>query len=279
MLKKILIIFITTLILVSAGILITKSSGNDIEKAKKEISENEIIKKVGIRQMYYSGKLNISFNKGKEYKEIPIDMDFFSYATSILDASKTVNSRYLSHMKTAYALNNDKDVCILVTNDKGKTYSKTILKNAYKDYSRMYINFANDDFGYFAITYTTEYPNLQTDIYITKNGGDDFEKIDTSNDIYSKQIDMIGMLNENTILLNIYDDLKMGPIVYKSADSGNGFEQVDVSLPEKYKNQYVEPHNICYLEDNIMLTYRVKNTGEEIDFISIDKGNTFKYVK
>ena len=105
----------------------------DINETKEDISSESYKTKAGIYYTIGSMKIRLSYNKKKDFVDVPIS---YEYIDSNIDSEKRYllkdNTYYITHKKTAFISTNQNDILITISNDKGKTWDKVVIENGYQ---------------------------------------------------------------------------------------------------------------------------------------------------
>lgn len=247
-----------------------------LSEIKEEIDINETKKILGIYYQMTSNGLQLSYDKKKNWVSVPIPNE---YLMSIFDFDNNKlkeNTYYISHKKTAFISNFNSDILIIVTDDKGKTWNEIKLEDAYQG-GELFIGFSSQDIGYCVITTDVAMGKQYSYIYITNDGGKTYKEIGNTNEVYPRIITGVGFLDENIGFVGFRYESDNNPTVYRTEDSGSTWEKLDIKLPDEYIGDYATPLNLKFENDIIMLPVKLRDSDKVINFISTDKGLTFKY--
>lgn len=255
-----------------------QNDNEDLSKIVEDINENENKKHLGIYWQTTFNGLRVSYNKEKSWVGVPIPNEYLVSNIDYNESKLKENTYYITHKNTAFVSNFNSDILITSTLDKGKTWNKVELKDAYQG-GEMFIGFSSREFGYCVVTTDVAMGKQYSYIYITTDGGKTFEKIGNTNEVYPRVITGVGFLNEKIGFIGFRYENDNNPTVYRTYDSGNTWEKLDIKLPTDYSGDYATPLNLKFKDDMIMLPVQLRDNDKTINFISTDKGLTFEYSK
>ena len=255
-----------------------ESERDELNKIQEDINKKEAKKGLGICWQTTFNGLRISYNKKKSWVGVPIPNE---YLVSNIDYNKEKlkeNTYYITHKKTAFVSNFNSDILIVTTDDKGKTWNKVELKGAYQE-GEMFIGFSDQDHGYCVVTTDVAMGKQYSFVYITTDGGKTFKEIGNTNEVYPRVITGVGFLDEKVGFIGFRYENDNNPTVYRTDDSGDTWHKLDIKLPADYTYDYATPLSLKFNDGIIMLPVKLRDNDKIINFISTDKGLTFKYSK
>ncbi len=255
-----------------------KNNTRNLKKIKKKIDENETKKTLGINYKVISNKLKFSYNNQKSWVDVPIPKDYLVSNIDYSNKKLNENNCYISHKKTSFASSFNSDILITTTNNHGEDWTKFTLKNAYKD-GEIYLGFTNQENGYCVVTTDVAMGSQYNYIYVTTDGGKTFKEIGNTNEVYSRVVTGAGFLDENIGFIGFRYENDNNPTVYRTDDAGKTWSKLEIKLPPDYSYDYATPLNPKFKDDIIMLPVQLRDNNTIINFISIDKGLTFEYVR
>lgn len=253
-----------------------KSTKKDLSKIQKNMDTKEAKKTLGIYYMPYPNGIKLSYNKKNSWVDLPIPNEYLISNYNYDEGKLKENTYYITHKKTAFISYFNSDVLITITNDKGKTWNKIEMKNAYQG-GDLFIGFSSQDVGYCVITTDVAMGKQYSYVYITTDGGKTFKEIGNTNEVYPHIITGVGFLDENIGFIGFRYENDNNPTVYRTEDSGKTWDKLDIKLPPEYSSDYATPLSMKFDKDNIMLPVKLRDSDKIINFISTDKGSTFEY--
>ncbi|MPM75539.1 hypothetical protein SDC9_122532 [bioreactor metagenome] len=255
-----------------------KKEKENLSEIEDDMEINEAKKTLGIYYQIHPSGLGLSYNKKKSWIDVPISNEYLISNINYNENKLKENTCYISHKKTAFVSNYNSDVLITVTDDKGKTWNKVELKGAYQE-GDLFIGFSSQDNGYCVITTDVAMGKQFSYVYITTDGGKTFKEIGNTNEVYPRIITGVGFLDENIGFIGFRYESDNNPTVYRTDDSGITWEKLNIKLPVDYNCDYATPLNLKFEKDTIMLPVKLRDNDKVINFISMDKGLTFKYIE
>lgn len=248
----------------------------DLSKIKKDMDRKEGKKAAGIYYRAVSSRIQLSYNKKKSWVSLPIPNEYLTSNYDYNENKLKENTCYISHKKTAFISNFNSDILITITDDKGKTWNRIEMKDAYQG-GDLFIGFSSQDVGYCVITTDVAMGKQYSFAYVTTDGGKTFKEIGNTNEVYPRVITGVGFLDENIGFIGFRYENDNNPTVYRTEDSGKTWDKLNIKLPLDYNYDYATPLNLKFDKDNIMLPVKLRDSDKIITFISKDKGLTFEY--
>ena len=141
----------------------------------------------------------------------------------------------------------------------------------------MFIGFSDQDHGYCVVTTDVAMGKQYSFVYITTDGGKTFKEIGNTNEVYPRVITGVGFLDEKIGFIGFRYENDNNPTVYRTDDSGDTWHKLDIKLPANYTYDYATPLSLKFNDGIIMLPVKLRDNDKIINFISTDKGLTFKY--
>ncbi|MBO3444920.1 hypothetical protein [Clostridium sp. CCUG 7971] len=249
-----------------------------LNKTKEELDSLEFKKVAGI---YYSIEwdgIKLSYDKKKTWVDVPIPNE---YALSNCSKDKNnmylkENTYYISHKKTAFISTNESDILITISDDKGKSWNKVTLENAYQG-GELFIGFSSNDVGYCTTTTDTAMGKQYNYIYVTKDGGKSWNEIGNTNEVYSRVVTGIGFLDDKIGFVGFRYESENNPTVYRTDNAGVTWEKLEIHLPYEYASDYATPRTPKFKNDKGILPVNLRDNNKTIYFISDDKGKIWEY--
>ena len=249
----------------------------DINETKEDISSESYKTKAGIYYTIGSMKIRLSYNKKKDFVDVPIS---YEYIDSNIDSEKRYllkdNTYYITHKKTAFISTNQNDILITISNDKGKTWDKVVIENGYQG-GDLFIGFTSQDVGYYAITTDVAMGKQNSYIYITKDGGKTWSEIGNTNGVYPHVITGVGFLDDKIGFIGFRYESNNNPIVYRTEDAGLTWEELSIKLPYEYASDYATPLSPSFDGEKGILPVKLRDNDTTINFVTKDKGLTWDY--
>lgn len=248
----------------------------NLSELKEEIDEKEYKKVLGVYYRMTSSGLQLSYDKTKNWIDVPIPNEFLLSNINFDENKLVENTYYISHKKTAFISTDNSNVLITITDDKGKSWNNIMLDGAYQG-GDLFIGFSSQEIGYYVITTDVAMGKQYSYINISTDGGKTFKEIGNTNEVNPRIITGVGFLDDKIGFVGFRYEDDNNPTVYRTDDAGISWEKLDIKLPIEYNEDYATPLNLKFEKDTIMLPVRLRDDDKIINFISTDKGLTWEY--
>ncbi|MBS4219921.1 exo-alpha-sialidase [Bacillus sp. FJAT-49711] len=183
--------------------------------------------------------LKITYDNGKGWVEVPATMeelfggDYSGSKEDLIDGSYIINPQ-----KTAFVLVSGEEMYLLMTMDQGKTWNKVLIKDQLPSVRQRFIGFTSEKDGYLIFTCDRTMSFEANFVMKTHDGGKTWEmaglveetqRLVTSGGFIN---DMLGFISFGTV--NVMDEPPR-PSLYRTDDGGGNWEEVEVPIPDEYK--------------------------------------------
>lgn len=232
-------------------------------------------------------ELNITFDKGKRWIAVPIKKeDLFDGEYSGSQQELIKNSYVLTEKHVAFLYSNGKStentqIKLMYSNDQGKSWQDSIVKNGYPSIRFRKVDFLNDQFGYVIISGDRTMSQEMSSVYLTHDGGKSWRE--TNRPTATRLIVDGGFVDERTGFLSFGILNPEKPELYITQDAGDMWREAEIRIPEKYKGIFVIAE--IPIKEGSQLSMLV-NQGPNGDykggkvkgkFLSTDNGQTWEF--
>lgn len=262
------------------GIFIT--SRGDSRNAQKAI-DNIALLQSGSSYVLKDGKFVVRYGDGAT-GVVPLDpgteapVSFFS--------DKAV---YLSSEVTAIACGGtetEKTVQVLVSGDKGRTWSSSRVAEAGVDHAETkFIGFTSKKDGWLVTAGDVASGYQKNRVFLTEDGGKSWAETGNTSEVYPHVVTGAGFADEKTGFLSFRYDIDPNPILYRTQDRGKTWEKCTVELPSQLKNSNSYPTALSPVFNGpkgilpVTLTDNETGLNTHIRYITGDYGRTWTFDK
>ena len=255
------------------------------EKAKESFHIEEESQNVKYPEKYAfnHGKLQITYDDGQSW--IPITMDENQLFIEEKDKNKAMvqGTYYISEEKTAfiYGGKEDKQMKVLLTNDKGANWQSYNIEGANSEYGYdvKTIGFTHRNHGYVILSDDCVAAGHQENhIYETKDGGKNWSEIGNTNNVYARVLKTGAFASESIGVLCFRSEKDNDIVTYRTEDKGITWQNVQIKLPESCSQYSGEPKYIKFKGQQGILGVFIREINQMIKFKTIDYGKTWKYI-
>jgi photosystem II stability/assembly factor-like uncharacterized protein len=207
----------------------------NVEEYQKKAGIKEASK--GIRYEIKDGKLRVTYDNGKKWKEVPVEVgELINSGDAGGSGSELIDGTYvISKEITAFALNGGSRV--LVSSDKGETWKSASVTDQLPFTRFLKLGFTSAEDGYLIVTGDKAMSSEAHFIFKTNDGGQSWSTAGQVKDVYSLVTDG-GFVNNEVGFMSFgeyrLEDRPPVPNLYRTADGGANWERVEVPIPEEY---------------------------------------------
>lgn len=258
---------------------------DDSKKAEQPDPLQPIYESDSIGYSLQNGQLQITFNKGNDWVKVPVEKEklfegeYSGTKEELIENSYTLTQDYVSFLYSDGTSPNGKSVKLLFSQDQGKTWVDVVVKEHYPPIRFRKVEFLDESFGYVIISGDRTMSQEWTTVYITKDGGKQWEETTHSN--VTRLISDGGFVDENTGFLSFGILNPEEPDLYVTQDGGESWSQAGIDIPEKYHEIFVMAEVPFYEEEHLSVYINQGPNGDyqggkvKGKFISKDKGKTW----
>ncbi|MED4207217.1 hypothetical protein [Neobacillus mesonae] len=230
--------------------------------------------------------LEVTYDDGKHWQKVPVNIaELFEGAYNGAKLELIEGSYAISPEKTAFVIGNDQNVRILLSTDKGKSWSEEPVPNTLPGIRMRLLGFTSDRDGYLILTGDKTMSWEANVIFVTRDGGKNWSKAGHVEE--QRLITDGGFINEKLGFIsfgsiNVMDEPPR-PSLYRTTDGGKSWAEVKIPIPAEYKGIFVEAEIPIF--DGSQGTLLV-NQGPNGDYqggkvmaryISLDNGATWTF--
>ncbi|MCL6572854.1 MAG: hypothetical protein K6T88_14420 [Bacillus sp. (in: Bacteria)] len=269
-----------------------------IEKTSQAVSGLDPVKdiyqkKAGInlpdetnRYQIVNQVLKITYDNGEHWRTVPVDFnDFFGGAYNGSKQELIEGSYVITPERTAFVISDNKMVRILLSSDKGETWSEVPVPNKLPGIRMRLLGFTSEQHGYLILTGDKTMSWEANAIFKTNDGGKIWQE---SDQIGEQRLitgggfinDQLGFVSFGSI--NVMDQPPR-PSLYRTTDGGKNWAEIEVPIPAEYKGIFIQAEIPSF--DGSQGTLLI-NQGPSGDYqggkvmaryISVDEGATWTF--
>ncbi|WP_251548672.1 WD40/YVTN/BNR-like repeat-containing protein [Neobacillus muris] len=231
-------------------------------------------------------KLRVTYDNGKHWSTVPVPINpFFEGSYNGSKQELMEGSYVISPERTAFVIGNNENVRILLSTDKGENWSEVPVPSTLPGIRMRLLGFTSDQNGYLILTGDKTMSWEANAIFRTNDGGKSWfeagrveeQRLITDGGFVNEQLGFVSFG-----ALNVMDQPPR-PSLYRTADGGKTWAEVEIPIPAEYKGIFVEAEMPAF--DGSQGTLLV-NQGPNGDYqggqvmakyISIDKGATWSF--
>lgn len=232
-------------------------------------------------------ELHITFNKGKEWIEVPMKQQPFlneqsSMNNELADGSYLLKKEWVGFLSSKESGNHIDQLLLTYSLDHGNSWRESIVTETYLGNHFWKVDFLDDQFGYIITTGEKVVSQEVTYVYITNDGGQSWQAA-TEEQLITRLIVDGGFVDTKTGFLSMSAINPTEPEVLVTQDSGKTWKQAVIEIPEQYQEIFVVAE-MPYKEDQQLAV--LINQGPNGDykgakvkgkFTSTDKGATWRF--
>ena len=200
-----------------------------------------------IRYEIENGQLKVTYNNGGDWKSVPTSLDELFAGDYSGSQEYLIDGSYvITRDRTVFVIGEEivnkknypqTQFKILQTTDEGETWEKTNVTDLPGVRAR-FLGFTSDENGYLIISYDRTMGFEGNAIYKTNDGGESWKKAGTVEQTY-RHVTGGGFSNENLGFMSfgsfMENDGSERPSLYRTADGGEGWDEIDIPIPIEYK--------------------------------------------
>lgn len=236
--------------------------------------------------------LKVTYDNGEHWNEVPVSLEDLFRGEYNGSKKYLIDGSYvITPQKTAFVTGGDynlgdNDLRIIQSNDKGKTWNTSSIKSPFPAIRMRLLGFTSDENGYLILSGDRTMSSEAHAVFKTNDGGKTWVNTGNVKENY-RLITSGGFINDELGFIsfgaiNVNDELPR-PSLYRSADKGETWNEVNVPIPKEYKGIFTVAEVPTF--DGSQGTLLV-NQGPSGDyqggkvlarFISLDEGATWSF--
>ena len=258
-----------------------KSNIVESETSEKLYAEETIDYALAENQLY------ITFNKGKEWIEVPMKQnplinDRGSDKGELADGSYLLSEERVAFLSTKEIANPVGQLWVNYSLDQGKTWHESFVVETFLGNRFWKLDFLDDQFGYLITTGEKVVGQEIIYVYITKDGGQSWQSA-TDEPLDTNLIAAGGFIDTKIGFLSVNHINPTEPTLLVTRDTGKTWDASVIEVPEEYHEIFVAAE-MPYIEDDHLAV--LINQGPNGDykgakvkgkFISTDQGATWHF--
>nr|WP_245251800.1 sialidase family protein [Virgibacillus litoralis] len=234
-------------------------------------------------------KLNITYDKGNDWIEVPVEKDQLFDGEYNGNKQKLIEDSYiLTENRAAFIYSDgvnwdEKRILLIYSVDQGKTWEKSLITKPFPAMRFRKVDFLNDNFGYIIISGGRTMSQESSHVFLTRDGGESWEQTDNSG--VTRLISGGGFIDETTGFLSFGTINPDEPDLYVTQDAGDTWSKATINIPEKYHQILVSAETPVKERDHLIVLVNQGPNGDfkggqvKGRFISMDNGKTWEFQK
>jgi hypothetical protein len=193
-----------------------------------------------IRYEIKNETLRVTYNNGGNWKKVPATIgEIFSGEANGSEQQLLDGSYVITPKITAFALN--QGTWVLVSRDKGKSWSRTLVSDKLPSIRMLKLGFTSDLNGYLIVTGDKTMSWEANFIFKTNDGGQSWNNVGSVDGVFNLVTDG-GFINDQLGFISFgelrYEGKPPVPNLYRTTDGGANWERVEVPIPEEYQGYF-----------------------------------------
>ncbi|SHN27105.1 BNR/Asp-box repeat-containing protein [Gracilibacillus kekensis] len=236
-------------------------------------------------------QLHITHDNGDTWHKVPIEIEHLFAGEYQGNRQELIGGSYeMTEEYTAFLYSEGEDwqyqtIKITYTDDKGKTWKESIVKDEALAMRFRKIDITNDGFWTVIFTFDRTMSQEASAIYLSNDQGENWQSISTPDS--TRLVADGGFIDQNTGFISYGTLNPDAPTsLYVTNDQGETWEQSVFNMPNKYEEVFVIAKSPIEKEDHLELIMEQGPNGDyyrngliKAKFISKDNGQTWEFVE
>jgi photosystem II stability/assembly factor-like uncharacterized protein len=271
-----------------APVMLPQQSQPNVEVERQpEVEELQPVNKETISYTLQKEELNITYNRGKDWIEVPIDKHLLFQGEYQGNEETLIDDSYiLTEGCTAFLYAKDistgaQEILLKYTHDQGETWQDSVITDSFPPMRFRKADFLNASFGYVILSGDRTMSQEYSIVYLTHDGGETWEA--TTDPPATRLIAAGGFVDEQTGFLSYGTINPEQPEVYVTRDGGDTWNEADFQMPEKYRPVFVQAEVPVREGDHLSVLVNQGPNGDyeggkiKGKFLSEDNGLTWDF--
>lgn len=255
---------------------------NDQEKLEQPQLED--LQPININQISYTLQneaLNITYNKGNDWVNVPIAKDRLFTGEYSGNKQELIDDSYVLRENRAAFLYQGAGVMVKYSIDQGETWHESTVDESFPAMRFRKIDFLDDQFGYVIISGDRTMSSEYSIAYLTHDGGETWKKT-TAAETHRLIADG-GFVDENTGFLSYGTINPEAPDLYVTQNGKETWSQATFFIPSKYDQVLVQAETPVKEGDHLAVLLNQGSNGDyqggmiKGKFISKNNGKTWTF--
>ncbi|SFC47560.1 WD40/YVTN/BNR-like repeat-containing protein [Clostridium uliginosum] len=264
-----------------------KSRGsNDKSKIVREAKKRERSFGKSNKNYYLDGhNIKVTYDGGDSWINVPVDVKaLFDRGEPLPNTNELQNGSFIitpENISFVYGGTNKYPISVLVSKDKGVTWSKSVVSNETQGSRQLFLDFTSDKNGHVIATGDRAMSSEMTYAYETNDGNTTWNKIGDTNEITHTLVNGVAFSTDKIGFI-CYRSYNEYPNIKYTTNEGNNWTQLKLPLPTEYEDKFTEAQLPKFEGKNgVILVDQGKNgdlgKGKMGKFITEDYGLTWKF--
>ncbi|WP_153461616.1 WD40/YVTN/BNR-like repeat-containing protein [Sediminibacillus terrae] len=230
--------------------------------------------------------LEITYNNGEDWQTVPVASEELFSSDRAADSSLREGSYVITPEVTAFVLGGQRDLSLLISNDKGKTWEEVLVSDKLPVLRLTLLGFTSGQDGYLIVTGDKTMSSEAHFIWKTYDGGQSWYQ--TGSVEYTHALVTDGGFVDNKLGFISFGEYRTEanppePNLYRTSDGGENWERVEIPIPEEYQGYFTQAEIPVFEGEKGTL---LVNQGPQGDFLggnvlakfsSDDNGKTWSF--
>ena len=265
------------------------------------VSQNQVLQKEMVEQQQLpvaqhtidytllNNQLQMTFNKGKEWIEVPIASEklfggeFNGNRLALIEDSYILTKKRVAFLYTDGNNSEGNRIALMYTLDQGKTWKDATVTEQYPAMRFRKVHFLSDAFGYIVVSGGRTMSEELSSIFLTYDGGKSWREINRPDN--TRLISDGGFIDKETGFLSFGTINPQEPDFYVTQNAGDSWRKAKIDMPVKYKGIFVTAEIPFQETDHLAVLINQGPNGDYLGggvkgkFISKDNGLTWGFEK
>ncbi|QKY70770.1 sialidase family protein [Lentibacillus sp. CBA3610] len=233
-----------------------------------------------------NGTLEVTYDNGANWTEVPVEVDELFEGDYNGPQDELIEDSYvITPERTAFVVGGHQSVKVLQSTDQGETWESSSVPSRFQAVRMRILDFVSESDGFLILTGGRTMSWEGNRIFKTDDGGATWEEVGsvpTERQVTSAGFidDALGFVSFGSITRN---DNPPVPDLYRTADGGESWTQVDVSIPAEYEGIFRVAETPTFDGSQGTLLVNQGPNGDyqggnvKARFVSVDDGETWSF--
>lgn len=232
-------------------------------------------------------ELNITFNKGEDWTQVPIDKsalfagDYNGSEQELIDGSYVLTQNRVAFLHVKGDDREGQKIMLTYSLDQGETWKDSVVIDSFPGIRYRNVDFLNDDFGSIIISGGRTMSQEGSRVFLTHDGGKSWKSTNAPDT--TRMVADGGFTDKDTGFVSYGTINPESPDLYVTQDAGDSWKKAEVHVPKKYEQIFVSAETPVKEDDHLAVLLNQGPNGDyqggEVKgkFISEDNGSTWDF--